>query len=185
MVLLFLAEGFEEIEALATVDVLRRAGLSVVTAGRTATVCGSHGIPVQVDLPYDDETPIVEMPQAIVLPGGLPGTEHLRADAYVNRCLDEAGEDTLLCAICAAPSVLGMKGLLKGYRATCYPGYEEQLLGATPTGASVEADRNRITAKGAGVSIPFALAIVEKLVSKETADTLGEAMQCRLVTSDN
>jgi 4-methyl-5(b-hydroxyethyl)-thiazole monophosphate biosynthesis len=78
-----------------------------------------------------------------------------------------------------------MKGLLRGYRATCYPGYEEQLLGATVTGASVESDRNRITAKGAGVSIPFALAIVEKLVSKETADTLGDAMQCRLVTSDN
>lgn len=185
MVLVFLAQGFEEIEALATVDVLRRAGLQVVTAGRTPSVCGAHGIPVLVDLEYNDETPLVGLPQAIVLPGGLPGTENLRADAFVNRCLDGAGEDTLLCAICAAPSVLGMKGLLRGYRATCYPGYEEQLLGATVTGASVESDRNRITAKGAGVSIPFALAIVEKLVSKETADTLGDAMQCRLVTSDN
>ena len=185
MVLVFLAEGFEEIEALATIDVLRRAGLSVVIAGRTPFVRGAHNMTVAAELEYTDETPVLEDPEAIVLPGGLPGTENLRADAYVGRCLDEAGEDTLLCAICAAPSVLGMKGLLDGYRATCYPGYEEQLLGAVCTGASVEADRHRITAKGAGVSIPFALAIVEKLVSKETADKLGEAMQCRLVTSDN
>ena len=182
MGLVFLANGFEEIEALATVDVLRRAGLTVVTVGVGGTaVCGSHGIPVTAD--RDDSAPLptaADGLQAVVLPGGLPGTENLRESAAVNACLDQAAKDgVLLCAICAAPSVLGRKELLVGREATCYPGYEEDLFGAVCTEASVAVAADRITAKGAGVSIPFALAIVERLVSPAVAAQLGEAMQCR------
>ena len=182
MVLVFLANGFEEIEALATVDILRRAGLDVVTVGIGGTqIAGAHGITVTAD--RDDTAALptkADGLQAVVLPGGLPGTEHLRASAVVNACLDRADADgVLLCAICAAPSVLGMKGLLQGREATCYPGYEEQLLGAVCTGESVAEAADRITAQGAGVTIPFALAIVRRLVSPDVAMKLGEAMQCR------
>lgn len=181
MVLVFLAEGFEEIEALATVDVLRRAGLDTVTVGIGGrSVTGAHGITVQAD--RDDTAPLptaADGLQAVVLPGGLPGTENLRASAVVNACLDRAAADgVLLCAICAAPSVLGQKGLLADRKATCYPGYEEQLHGALCTAEGVAEAADRITAKGAGVTIPFALAIVARLVSPEIAKKLGEAMQC-------
>lgn len=182
MVLVFLADGFEEIEALATVDVLRRSGLEVVTVGVGGTsVVGAHGITVQADVTDNAVLPAAENGlQAVILPGGLPGTENLRASVVVNACLDRAAEDgVLLCAICAAPSVLGRKGLLRDRVATCYPGYEEDLLGAVCTGESVAVAADRITAKGAGVTIPFALAIVARLVSVETAAKLGEAMQCR------
>ncbi len=182
MVLLFLANGFEEIEALATVDVLRRAGLEVVTVGvGDREVTGSHGISVIADRDDSGALPTAaDGLQAVVLPGGLPGTEHLRTCATVNACLDQAAQDgVLLCAICAAPSVLGRKNLLIGREATCYPGYEKDLLGAVCTGESVAVAADRITAKGAGVTIPFALAIVSRLVSQTVAAQLGEAMQCR------
>lgn len=182
MVLVFLADGFEEIEALATVDVLRRAGLTVTTVGVGGrVVSGSHGIAVTADCTAADALPTAaDGLQAVVLPGGLPGTENLRESAVVNACLDQAAADgVLLCAICAAPSVLGRKGLLKGREATCYPGYEEDLLGAVCVDESVAVAADRITARGAGVSIPFALAIVSRLVSPQKAAQLGEAMQCR------
>lgn len=182
MVIVFLADGFEEIEALATVDILRRAGLEVLTVGvGGCVVTGAHGISVTADVSDTEPLPSADDGlQAVVLPGGLPGTENLRASGVVNACLDRAADDgVLLCAICAAPSVLGMKRLLEGREATCYPGYEDQLLGAVCTGASVAVAADRITAKGAGVTIPFALAIVERLVSPSVAAQLGEAMQCR------
>ncbi len=182
MVLVFLATGFEEIEALATVDVLRRAGLQTVTVGVGArTVTGAHGLAVTADTTTDAPLPCAaDGLQAVVLPGGLPGTDHLRADAAVNACLDQAAADgVLLCAICAAPSVLGGKGLLRGRVATCYPGYESSLLGATLSSDSVAVAADRITARGAGVTVPFALAIVARLCSPETAKQIGEAMQCR------
>lgn len=182
MVLVFLAQGFEEIEALATVDVLRRAGLEVVTVGVGGTVItGAHGITVHTERDDVGALPTAaDGLQAVVLPGGLPGTEHLRAAASVNACLDQAAADgVLLCAICAAPSVLGEKGLLDGRAATCYPGYEPQLHGAVLSENAVAVSHDRITAKGAGATLPFALAIVERLCSAQTAAQLGEAMQCR------
>ena len=180
MVLVFLANGFEEIEALATVDILRRAGLDTITVGVGGRrVTGSHGIAVEAD--RDDSEPLpTEGLQAVVLPGGLPGTENLRAAASVNACLAEAEKNgVLLCAICAAPSVLGKLGYLRGRNATCYPGYEDDLLGAVCEDTGVSVAKDRITARGAGVTIPFALAIVSRLVSPEKAAQLGEAMQCR------
>lgn len=179
MVVVFLANGFEEIEALATVDVLRRGGLSVLTVGVGGeTVVGSHGITVKADR-ADTDLPN-ERFEAVVLPGGLPGTTNLEASATVQCCLDKAAKDgAWLCAICAAPSVLGHKGLLRGKRATCYPGYEPELEGAFIADESVAVDDHVITARGAGVSVEFGLAIVAALVSPEKAKQLGDAMQCR------
>ncbi len=181
MVIVFLANGFEEIEALTTVDILRRAGLTVRTVGIGGrTVTGSHGITVQADAADDEPLPSYNELQAVILPGGLPGTTNLAASAVVTQCVTEAaGHGVLLCAICAAPSVLGNLGLLRSKQATCYPGYENQLLGATVSGASVATDDGVITAKGAGVTVAFALAIVSELLSPEKAQEIGDAMQCR------
>lgn len=178
MIVVFLANGFEEIEALATVDVLRRADLSVLTVGVGGkTIVGAHGIVVTADC-ADDE-PLPNEIEAVVLPGGLPGTTNLEASAVVQRYIEQAVEQkAVLGAICAAPSVLGHKGLLRGKRATCYPGYEEDLLGATCTGESVVIDGNIVTAKGAGVSVDFGLAMVSVLVSPDKAADLKEKMQC-------
>ncbi len=180
MVVLFLANGFEEIEALATVDVLRRAGLEVCTVGVGGlSVVGAHGIAVQADR-TERELPPIDTVQAVVLPGGLPGTTNLEACAEVTRYVTAAHDcHVLLGAICAAPSVLGHLGILQGKRATCYPGYESELRGAVCCAESVVSDQNVITAKGAGVSIDFARAIVAQLVSPQKAQEIGDAMQCR------
>ena len=179
MVVVFLANGFEEIEALATVDVLRRGGLSVLTVGVGGEmITGSHGITVKADCA--DFCLPQERFEAVVLPGGLPGTTNLEASPVVQRCLDTAAADgAWLCAICAAPSVLGHKGLLRDKRATCYPGYEKDLCGAILADEAVAVDDHVITARGAGVSVDFGLSIVAALVSPEKAKQLGEAMQCR------
>ena len=181
MVIVFLANGFEEIEALTTVDILRRAGLCVRTVGIGGrTVTGSHGITVQADADDSEPLPSCDEWQAVVLPGGLPGTTNLAACETVTRCVTEAGaRGVLLCAICAAPSVLGNLGLLRSKRATCYPGYEDQLRGAFVSGASVATDEGVITAKGAGVTVAFALAIVSHVISPQKAQEIGDAMQCR------
>lgn len=180
MIYLFLAEGFEEIEALTPIDILRRAGLSVKTVGIGGkTVTGSHGIAVQADLSedeYDDTNP-----EAIILPGGMPGTLNLDASPFVDAVIRNAAEKgILLCAICAAPMVLGKRGLLKGYRATCYPGREEYLLGADVVpnvrDETVVIDRDRITGAGMGVSFPFALAIVQKFQGSEAANAIRHSV---------
>ncbi len=181
MIVVFLANGFEEIEALATVDILRRAGLTVSTVGIGGnTVMGAHGIAVQADLTDGEPLPSYDELEAVVLPGGLPGTTNLAASAVVTQYVTEAAaRGALVCAICAAPSVLGNLGLLRGKRATCYPGYEDQLLGAAVSGESVTADHGIVTAKGAGVTVEFALAIVSALISPDKAREIGDAMQCR------
>lgn len=179
MIVVFLANGFEEIEALTTVDILRRAGLSVTTVGVGGEyITGSHGITVKAD--RADTAGIPEDLQAVVLPGGIPGTPNLEVSPVVQACIERVADaGGLLCAICAAPSILGHKGLLRGKKATCYPGFEEELIGAVYTGASVEQDGTVITAKGAGVSAEFALRIVAALTDPCKAAELGEAMQCR------
>ena len=179
MILVFLANGFEEIEALATVDILRRAGLTVKTVGVGGeTVTGTHGITVKADCREDTVVP--QHLRAVVLPGGVPGTPNLEASPVVQHCLEAAvDQDAYVCAICAAPSILGHKGLLHGKRATCFPGFESELTGAVLSNDPVVKDGRIITAKGAGVTLEFALRIVAELVSPETARELGEKMQCR------
>ncbi|HJD24140.1 MAG TPA: DJ-1/PfpI family protein [Firmicutes bacterium] len=179
MIAVFLAMGFEEIEALAVVDVLRRAELEVVTVGVGGPlVRGSHGITVAADVADTDFDPAV--PEAVILPGGMPGTLNLEHSPVVQKALDEAVKrDAWIAAICAAPSILGHRGMLQGKRAVCFPGYEQELEGALPSDRPVEVDGRIITAKGAGVAVDFGLEIAAQLSSPERAAKVKAAMQCR------
>ena len=179
MISVFLAQGFEEIEALSVVDVLRRAHLSVKMVGVGGRcVRGAHGIEVTADI--IDQEWNAEALEAVVLPGGMPGTLHLEQSPVVQRAIDIAVErGLLLCAICAAPSILGHRKLLEGRRATCYPGFEKELGGVRAVEEPVVADGRFITARGAGVAVDFGLRIAAALASPEKAAAVGEAMQCR------
>lgn len=173
MITVLLADGFEEIEALTPVDMLRRAGKNVVTVGITGkTVTGAHGIPVIADCePKDLPHGKIE---CLILPGGMPGTKNLDAspetDALINRTLSDGGR---LAAICAAPSVLGKRGLLRGKKATCYPSFEKFLDGAAFSTEKVVTDENVTTSRGAGTAMDFALELVSLLVSPEKSEELG------------
>ena len=176
MVYLFLANGFEEIEALTPLDVLRRAGVPVTTVGVGGdSILGAHGIRVQADIPdtmYRDSSP-----DMIILPGGMPGSTHLDESRVVDAALRSAARNgAYLCAICAAPMVLGKRGYLNGKRAVCYPGFEQYLEGATVTDARVECDGKIITSKGMGAALEFGLALVEVLRGKEIAEQIGNAV---------
>lgn len=180
MIYCFLADGFEETEALAPVDILRRAKLPVTTVGVGGPVIrGSHDIYVQADITIDEFEPDPDM-LGVILPGGMPGTRNLDADETVReavRYCDSRG--LLVCAICAAPSVLGHLGVLKGRKATCFPGFEGELTGAEYTGEKVVRDGNVITAKGAGCALDFGLAIAAAALDDETAEKIAAAMQLR------
>ncbi len=170
MIYVMLAEGFEEIEALTVVDYARRAGIEVKTVGVTGkVVTGSHNIPVTADL-LPEET---EVPRMVVLPGGLPGTNHLNESEYVRNtviaCLERDG---MAAAICAAPLILGGMGLLNGKTAICYPGFENKLIGATISQESVVRDGNVITGKSAGVANQFAYAIIEAFMGEQKAEEI-------------
>ena len=177
MIYVFLAQGFEEVEALATVDVLRRAGLETKTVGVTGkTVSGSHSIPVVCDCEIGEIAPDESL-EAVVLPGGMPGTLNLEKSAEVNKFIDyAAANDKYVCAICAAPSILGKKGLLKGKEAICFPGFEECLIDAALSENSVVADGKFITAKACGVAIKFGKVIAEQFIGKVEAEKLWESL---------
>ncbi len=176
MIVTLLANGFEEIEALTPVDVLRRAGLNVKTCAiGEKEVVGAHGIKVLADLcPHELNASEVDM---LILPGGMPGATNLDAspltDALIEEVLSRGGR---LAAICAAPLVLGRRGLLKGRRATCYPGFEDELLGATVTGEGVVTDGNITTAKGMGVALDFAKELVRLALGKEKAAEISASI---------
>lgn len=178
MIYVFLAPGFEEIEALAVVDVLRRAELEVLTVGVGEDfVIGSHQIPVACDI-AEKNLILDEKVEAIVLPGGMPGTLNLEKSATVQKAIDWATEnEKLVCAICAAPSILGHKGLLNGKNSTCFPGFEDELLGAEISKDYVVKDGNIITARGMGSAIEFGLQIAEVLTTKENAQKIRASLQ--------
>ena len=178
MVYVFLADGFEIIEALAPVDMLTRAGIEVKTVGVTGElVASSCGVSVAADMIIDDfDFYDVE---AIVLPGGMPGTLNLEANPTVQQTIDNAVNIGVpVCAICAAPSILGNKGLLENREATCFPGFEDKLTGAELSDKYVVTDGNFITARGAGVCIDFGLEIVKKLRGEEAAEQIRTSIQC-------
>lgn len=179
MIYLFLAEGFEEIEALATLDILRRAELEVATVGvGRKTVTGSHGIPVVADV-MDCEVMPDENLECVILPGGMPGTLNLEKSKTVQSFIDYAAENKkLICAICAAPSILGHKGLLKGKNAISYDGFETQLEGAIISEKLVCRDGLIITAAAAGVSVEFALEIVKVLCGEQEAKRIKDSIKC-------
>ena len=177
-VYLFLADGFEMIEGLTVVDILRRAGIEIkmVSLNDTLEVVSSHKVCVKADCFFHE---MKESEAAMyVLPGGLPGTNHLMSHDGLRELLLSSNENGVeLAAICAAPSVLGKNGLLKGKKATCYPGFEDQLLEAVVVEEGVVATDGVITGRGMGESIPFALAIVERLVGQEKAKTIADSIQ--------
>ena len=179
MVYVFLAEGFEIIEALAPVDVMKRAGIEVKTVGVGGMVIASScGVQVTCDMDVNDFD--FYNVEAIVLPGGMPGTLNLEENEIVQRAIDNAMNiNAPVCAICAAPSILGNKGLLCGKEAICYPGFEEALEGAEISDDFVVCDGNIITAKGAGVCIDFGLEIVKKLKCEDVATAVAQQIQCR------
>ena len=178
MIFVFLADGFEEIEALTPVDLLRRAGLDVRTVGiGSCTPCGAHGIRVTADIGEDD-LPLDDM-TAMILPGGMPGTKNLEQSDTVQRALTHAVRHSLpVGAICAAPSILGHAGLLDGRRAVCFPGFEPELTGALVGTDAVVTDGPFTTSRGAGTAMAFALELVRRLCSAEAAEQLRRSLQC-------
>ena len=169
-VYLFLAEGFEEIEALTTVDLCRRAGISISTVaiGAQRTVVGSHHIPVEADRLFE-ETDFSDL-DMLVLPGGGKGTDNLEAHGPLMDLLQKkAAEGKWISAICAAPRILGRHGLLQGRQAVCYPGFEDRLTGATVGKQKVVRDGRILTAVGMGVAMDFGLELIRMLVDDATA----------------
>lgn len=176
MIYMFLANGFEEVEALCPLDLLRRAGVEVTTLGVGGrTVTGAHGITVTADGDAADFSD--NAPEGIILPGGMPGTANLDTSADVDRALRAAyAGDALICAICAAPSVIGKRGMLRGVKAVCFPGYEEYLEGRIECGCRAVRDGRFITAVGMGASMEFGLAVVAALRGQSAADKLAAAV---------
>lgn len=176
-VYVFLADGFEEIEGLTVVDILRRAGIETAMAaiGAKKEVTGSHGIVIGADCLFDEVN--AEEAELFVLPGGMPGTKYLAAHEGLASMLKEAAAaGKKVAAICAAPSVLGGLGLLEGKKAGCYPGFEDKLMGAKVVYDPVAVDGNVITSRGMGTAIPFALTLVEQLLDPETAEKIGKSI---------
>jgi len=176
-VYVFLAEGFEEIEAITPIDVLRRAKIEVTTVSVSdkKEVSGSHQIMVHADRTFSQ----CDFSDAdlLILPGGMPGTLNLNKNEALKDLLVEfSNQGKLIGAICAAPLVLGGKGLLKGKNATCYPGFEDQLIEANHTGSPLEVANNIVTAKGVGAAMKFALQLVTMLKGEKEAKDLAQEM---------
>ncbi len=181
MVYVFLADGFEEIEALTAVDLLRRVNVEVKTVaiGNSSVVRGAHNIKVNADL-TEKETALNGGLDCVVLPGGMPGAENLLNSDTVKKALAFCNDNNKrIAAICAAPMVLGKKGLLKGKSATCYPGFEKYLDGATVKNEKVVTDGNITTACGPGAATEFALELVSLLTDGDTRKRLEGNLLCR------
>jgi 4-methyl-5(b-hydroxyethyl)-thiazole monophosphate biosynthesis len=174
--LVFLATGFEEIEALTVVDILRRAGVEVTVAGLTPNVTeGKHGVKVAPDKSIDDVS--VEDFDAVVVPGGNPGYKNLRKDPRVITMVKKAfNSNKIVAAICAGPTVLSDAGVLEGKACTIYPGMDEELAagGGKPKHDIVVVDGNIITSRGPATALPFALKLAEKLAGKQAAEEVSK-----------
>ena len=171
----YLADGFEEVEGLTVVDLLRRAGIEtdMVSIMGRKEITGARKIPVLADKRFEEQ----DDPDVIVLPGGMPGTLHLKAHEGLADLIRKADkEGKLLAAICAAPSILGDLGLLKGREAVCYPGFEERLTGAITSTNPVVTDGHITTSRGMGTAIPFALELTARMCGQEKADELAKGI---------
>lgn len=175
---IFLAEGFEEIEGLTVVDLLRRANIDITMVSITGNelVTGSHQISTITDILFEDTD--YEDADILILPGGMPGTKNLMNHEGLDMLLREFHKKGKpLAAICAAPKVLGTKGLLEGKGATCYPGHEESLLGAKYLNMDVVTDGNIVTSRGMGTSIDFSLALIKQLKDENEARKIADTIQ--------
>ena len=174
---LFFAEGFEEVEALTVVDLLRRGRVDCVTVSVSGDydVTGSHGITIRADRLFDEQA--LDDADMLILPGGMPGTNNLKAHAGLDRLIREYDSNgKYLAAVCAAPTVYGEKGLLEGKAATCYPGLEAGLKGAAAKNDSVVCDGQYITSRGMGTCIDFGLKLLSLLEGDEIAENIGKAV---------
>lgn len=178
MLYMYFANGFEETEAIAALDVLRRANINVFTVGvGSKNIKGAHDVEVRCDL--DDNEATFTGLEGVILPGGMPGTKNLDACEKVQNALDFCSSTgKLTAAICAAPMILGKKGLLKGKKATCYPGFENYLEGAEVSSDFVVTDGTVITAKGMGAAVEFGLAIVAYFKGKAFAQKIKNSLMC-------
>lgn len=179
--LICMADGCEEIEALTVVDLARRAGLEIDMASVSgkAEVTGSHKIKIGADKSLKDID--VNGYDGVILPGGMPGTNYLREDAKVIETVKNFTKgDKLVAAICAAPTVLGYAGVLDGKNASCYPGMEDGLTGAKANTKEVNVDGNIITSRGLGTAIPFALAIIAYFLGEEKAAQISNSVVYQL-----
>ena len=174
---IFIAEGFEEIEALTVVDLLRRAKIDIrmISVSDSLSVTGSHGITVQCDASFNS-VDFAEL-EMIILPGGLPGTTNLEAFGPLMEQIREFDRTRkYISAICAAPGILGRMGILKGRKACSYPTTEDQLFGAEVQHTQTALSDHILTSRGMGTAIAFGLAIVARLQGQESADKLGAAI---------
>lgn len=178
MIYLFLAQGFEETEAITPLDLLRRAGAQVKTVGVGGLrITGSHGIEVTADM--EDRQVEPQTVDMVILPGGMPGTKHLEDSPVVRASVEHCAKNgKIIAAICAAPSILGHWNLLSGHTAVCYPGFEKDLAGADVRYEPVCVSKNIITARGAGVAVPFGLKLIEVLYGKQKSEEIKEKVQC-------
>lgn len=176
MIYMFLADGFEETEAIAALDMMRRGGLDIRTVGvDKISVTGSHGIIVVADIAGNELSE--EIPEGVILPGGMPGTINLESSEIVTSLLKKTYDNGgLVAAICAAPSVLGHLGFLNGKKAVCYPGFESELHGAELGSSKTVSDGNVITACGAGAAIEFGLEVVRYFVGFDEAERVRKSI---------
>lgn len=174
----FIADGTEEVEALTVVDLLRRGKVDVeiISINEEPLIESSHKVKIIADDVFVNKN--FDDGDALFIPGGLPGTLNLEANEGLKQLIKKYyDEGKFVTAICAAPSILGHMNILNGRKATCFPGYEEDLYGATVTGGSVEQDGNVITAKGLGAAIDLGLHMLKVLVNEETSNTIGKKIQ--------
>ena len=178
MVYVFLADGFEEIEALTPIDILRRAGVSVTSVGVTGkTVTGSHGISVEADITESEAADALSRAdiEAVVLPGGMPGADNLNASSVVEKYISAAKDcGASIAAICAAPYILGIRGMLSGKMATCFPGFEDRLEGAQYYDCDVIRDGEIITGRAMGAATEFSLELVDAIKGESAAKEMRE-----------
>ena len=171
----YLADGFEEVEGLTVVDLLRRAGIEtdMVSIMGRKEITGARKIPVLADKLFEEQ----DDPDVIVLPGGMPGTLHLKAHEGLADLIRQADkEGKLLAAICAAPTIYGEMGLLEGKNATCYPGMEDGMKGSTPEKKNAVTDGRIITGCGVGGALDFACELITALCGKAKADEIAESV---------
>ncbi len=180
--LIFLATGYEEVEMLTVVDMLRRAGIEInmVSVTGTLEVTGSHNITIKADQLFNDAG--FDSADMLILPGGMPGTNNLLAyKPLTDKLIEFHNSGKFTAAVCAAPSVLGALGILNGKNATCYPGFEEKLTGANYQKQPVVRDGNVITSRGMGTCIDFAGEIISALDSPQKAEDIKK----KIIYNDN
>ena len=179
MIAVLLADGFEEIEALTPIDALRRAGLSVKTVAIGSKIAiGSHGISVVCDMSCDEVD--LDDVSLVILPGGMPGSLNLDASEFTDRIIERVNKNGgRIAAICAAPLILGRRGLLEGRRAVCYHGFEDELRGATVTDDGVVTDGNITTARGMGYALDFSRELLTLTVGKEKSEEIISSLYGR------